>query len=129
MPPAIISSPSRVGKTWYGATIGNTVPCRGDGAVGEVPGEVIADVRQRRLVQGHVDDRAFTRPLALEQRREDADGGPGAGADVDQARADADAGSARLAGHRDQPAGGLHERVVAGLAASGPTWPYAPTEQ
>src|SRR5207244_4016676 len=26
-PPAIISSPSRVGKTWYGATIGKTVPC------------------------------------------------------------------------------------------------------
>ena len=32
-PPATISSPSRVGKTWYGATIGNVVPC----PVGTVP--------------------------------------------------------------------------------------------
>ena len=36
------------------------------------------------------------------------------------ARSDADAGPTRLAGHRDQTAGGLHERVVAGLVSQRP---------
>ena len=68
-----------------------------DRPVGEVAGEVVADVAERRLVQRHVDERAATRALALEQRRDDAEGGPGAGALVDQRRADANAGTIRLA--------------------------------
>ena len=117
LPPATISSPSAVGNTSYGATIGKRVPSpRRDGAVREVAGEVVADVPDRRLVERHVDDRALAGALALEQRREDAERRPGARALVDQRRADADAGPAGLARDRDQAAGRLHQRVVAGLA-------------
>ena len=113
-PPATMSSPSRVGKTWYGATIGKTVPWpRRHGAVGEVADEVVADVAERGLVQRRVDDGALARPLALEERRDDAERRPHPRAHVDERRADAHAGPARLAGHADEPARRLHERVVA----------------
>ena len=121
LPPAIISSPSRVGNTWYGATIGNRVPwpC-GTVPVGEVAGEVIADVAERGLVERDVDDGSLAGATALEQRREHAERRPRARALVDQRRADPHAGPAGLARHRDQAAGGLHQRVVAGLVAERP---------
>ena len=56
--------------------------------------------------------------LALEQRRQHADGRPCPGALVDQRRADAHAGPAGLAGDRDQAARRLHQRVVARLLAA-----------
>ncbi len=89
-------------------------------AVGEVAGEVVADVAEGGLVEGDVDLGALTAPVALEQRGEHAERRPGAGALVDQGRADACAGAAGLAGHRDQPACRLHQRVVAGLVAERP---------
>ena len=58
--------------------------------------------------------------LALEQRGEHSERRPGSRALVDQRRADPDTGVAGLARHRDQPAGGLHERVVAGLLLQRP---------
>ena len=90
------------------------------GAVGEVAGEVVADVAERGLVERDVDHRALAAAAALEQRGEHPERRPGARALVDQRRADADARPAGLAGHRDQPARRLHQRVVAGLVAERP---------
>ena len=87
----------------------------GHRAVGEVAGEVIADVADRRLVQRDVDGGGHTGAVALEERGEDAERRPGPGSLVDQRGPDPDSRPSRLAGHRDQPAGGLHEGVVAGL--------------
>ncbi len=83
-----------------------------DRPVGEVAGEVVADVADCRLVQRHVDDAACAGALALEKRREHAERRPGAGALVDERGADADSRPPGLAGDRDQAAGRLHQRVV-----------------
>ena len=88
-----------------------------DGAVREVAGEVVADVSERRLVERDVDHGSLARPVALEQRREHAERRPRAGSLVDQRRADPNARPAGLAGDRDQPTRGLHQRVVPRLVA------------
>ena len=95
----------------------------GDGAVGEVADEVVADVRERGLVERRVDDRSLAGPLALEERRRDPDRRPHPRAHVDQRRADAHTGPSRLAGHADEAARRLHERVVPGLLAQRPDAP------
>ena len=84
--------------------------------VGEVADEVVAEVADRGLVEGDVDHRALAGALAVEQGGEDADRRPRARALVDRRRPDTHAGAARLPGHRDQPARGLHQGVVARLA-------------
>jgi len=84
---------------------------------------VIPEVAERGLVERDVDLHALAGSLALEQRGEHAQRGPGARALVDERRAHAHARASRLAGHRDQAAGGLHQGVVAGLAGE---WPDAP---
>ena len=118
LPAATMSSPSPVGSTWYGATIGKTVPLgRRDGPVREVADEVVPDVGERGLVQRRVDGGALARPLALEEGRRDPERGPHPGPHVDQRRPDADARASRLAGHADEPARRLHQRVVARLLA------------
>ena len=89
-------------------------------SVREVPEEVVADVRERRLVERRVDDRALAGALALEQRRHDAERRPHPGSHVDQRRPDADAAPSLLAGHADEAARGLHERVVPRLAGERP---------
>ena len=60
LPPAIISSPSRVANTWYGRhhREARALAVR-HGAVREVAGEVVADVAERGLVERDVDDRAL----------------------------------------------------------------------
>jgi hypothetical protein len=76
---------------------------------------VVAEVADRGLVERDVDDATLAGALALEQRGEDADRRPRAGALVDRRRPDTHPGPAGLAGHRDQPAAALHQRVVARL--------------
>src|SRR4029453_17635738 len=69
----------------------------------------------RGRVQRQGDEGALPGALAREQRREDAERGPGARPLVDQRGADAHAGPAALARDRDEAAGSLHQRVVARL--------------
>ena len=83
--------------------------------VREVAGEVVADVAERGLVEGDVDEATRTGRLALEQRGEDSEGRPGARALIDEGGADAHARASGLPRHRDQAACCLHQGVVAGL--------------
>src|SRR5262249_53564087 len=89
-------------------------------AVREVTRQVVTDVPERRLVERDVDGCALAGTFALEQRCEDADRRPRAGPLVDQRGADAPARPARLTRHRDETAGGLHQRVVPRLVREGP---------
>ena len=94
-----------------------------DRAVGQIAREVVGDVTDRRLVQRDVDDTTLAGALALEQRGKDAEGRPRARPLVDQRRSDPHTWVARLPGDRDEPARGLHERVVARFAGERPGVP------
>ena len=89
----------------------------------QVADELIREQRQRRLVEGHVERASHAGPLAVVQRREDAERGPDAGAEVDQRDTDAYRRPVVLAGDAHDPGGGLHQRVVAGLIAQRPRRP------
>ena len=93
---------------------GRPVP-PGDRARAKVADQVVGDESERRLVQGNVDHPPLPRSVALPQRRQDPDRSPHARGLVDHRDADAHAGTVLLPRDADDPAGGLHERVVSGL--------------
>ena len=77
-------------------------------------GELVGEQRERRLVERDVHDAADPGGRPFQQRRHDPERGPRPRALVDRGRADPHARPVGLAGDADDPAEGLHQRVVAG---------------
>ena len=85
LPATIISSPSRVGKTWYGAICENALPSRPGTTPGaEIADELVREQRERGLVERDLERAAGAGALALVQRGDHAERRPDAGAEVDQ---------------------------------------------